>query len=112
VIDIPATIAAIAAVITAVGVIVNAVLIFRTQRAAREAKETAVESKAELVVVGNQIRTLGKAVDGRLTKLLETTEAAMLAKGRDEGFASEKKRAGDEKQTLDTAVKKANGGKT
>jgi hypothetical protein len=109
VIDIPATIAAVAAVITAVGVIVNAVLIFRAAHEARAAKQASAESKAELILVGREVRTLGKAVDGRLSKLLETTEAAMLAQGREEGTATEKARAASEQTNIDSALKSANG---
>jgi hypothetical protein len=62
---------------------------------AAAAKLAAEESKAEVIKVGDKVYELGKAVDGRLSKLLALTEAAALDRGRLEGAATEKARQED-----------------
>ena len=54
------------------------------------AAEEAAASKAEIVKVGSQLFTLGANVDGRLSKLLATTEALAHAQGVAEGRATER----------------------
>jgi hypothetical protein len=58
---------------------------FRADRAAKAAEAAAglaVANKATLIEIKGQIYELGKAVDGRLSKLLEQTEARGKAEGR------------------------------
>ena len=88
--DLPATIAAVTALVVAIGAFVLNLLKNRgTERAAIRAAEaaeassaSAAESKVTLVEIKGQIFELGKAVDGRLSKLLEQTEARGKAEGR------------------------------
>ena len=54
----------------------------RATKAAEAAKAAAEDGKATLVDIKGQIFELGKAVDGRLSKLLEQTEARGKAEGR------------------------------
>ena len=54
----------------------------RATKAAEAARLAAEDSKSTLIEVKGQIYELGKAVDGRLSKLLEQTEARGKAEGR------------------------------
>ena len=49
-------------------------------------------TRAEVISTKNGIFELGKRVDGRLTRLLELTEAAARAEGRLQGAKEEKAR--------------------
>ena len=117
--DLPATIAAFTALIVAVGAFVLNFLKDRhAERAARAAEHaaTAAElaaasaelSNAKLVEIDGKIFNLGKAVDGKLTKLLDLTREAALAKGRLEGAAIEKADAADKADEA-TAARRRNG---
>jgi len=55
---------------------------WRNRKVAEAAKLAAEDSKSTLIEVKGQIFELGKAVDGRLSKLLEQTEARGKAEGR------------------------------
>ena len=92
VIDIPATITAIGAVVAAVGVILTAWWAYR-------AKTQASEATAQITVVGKDVYELGKRVDGRLTELLDAaaakgvTDAALArAEGQAEGEQKQRDR--------------------
>jgi len=69
-------------------------------QAAKDAKEAAELSKAEIVAVGDKVFQVGKAIDGRLTELLASREAGALARGRLEGEATEKARASEKADNL------------
>ena len=99
--DAPATIAAITALLVAVGAFVlnflkerasekAAAAAVRAAAAAESAREAAEANNAQLAEIDGKIYKLGKAVDGKLTKLLDLTREAALAKGRLEGQATEK----------------------
>ena len=67
----------------------------RAADAAEASAKTSAENKAEIIAIGDKVYELGKAVDGRLTKLLALTESAALDRGRLEGAAKKKARQED-----------------
>jgi hypothetical protein len=96
-VDVPATIAAIGAVISAIGVILIAYWAYRGKVEAEKAAATALQAKSttednntRLIVLDQQVFKLGKQVDGQLTALLELTEKAAHAAGKLEGQRDEK----------------------
>lgn len=95
----------VAGVLVAIGTLLGSVgalvLTLRNGRKQAEAKEAAVvaaqaaeAAKNEITVINGQIRQLGIAVDGRLSKLIEQIELRALAEGKALGKAEE---AADEK---------------
>jgi len=92
-IDWPATITALGALITAVGVIFIAFLNYRradNEAVHRKAQELLLkQGNSELVRTNEGIFELGKQLDGRLQELLEVTESAARAKGVLEGRAAQ-----------------------
>lgn len=88
--ELPATIAAVTALIVAVGTFVLNLLKNRnTEKAAERAavageaaKTAAEESKAAVVAVDGKIFALGKQLDGQLSKLLDEIKKGAYAKGR------------------------------
>jgi hypothetical protein len=93
-IDWPATITALGALVTAVGVIVIAFLNYRRGIVADLAetveKELLEAQNAELVQTKGGIYQLGKKLDGRLQELLQLTEISARAQGVLEGRAAQK----------------------
>jgi hypothetical protein len=107
-VDLPATITALGALVTAVGVIVLGWLSYRAKAAASRAAEKATSAESEaiasrelldgkLIELDGKVFTLGRAVDGRLSKLLELAEAnakiretSARAEGKLEGAADER----------------------
>jgi len=102
-IDWPATITALGALITAVGVIVIAFLNYRRaehERVHRAAQEELLrDGNTELVRTNKGIFALGKQLDGRLQELLEVTESAARAQGVLEGRAAQEANNIAEKET-------------
>jgi hypothetical protein len=117
--DLAATITSLGALILALGTFITAVgaawLAWRNSRRADDARvkaavdaeaarveaaaaalkaamaaEAAAEAKVEIVKVGNGLFELGKAVDGRLTQLIEEIRVSEFAKGKLEGEAGTK----------------------
>jgi hemin uptake protein HemP len=101
VVDVPATITAVGAVVTAVGVILLGYWAYRGKVKASDAadkaadaavsaeaaKDAAKSAEGKLIEIDGKIYTLTKTVDGKLTKLLDLTREAALAKGNLAGRA-------------------------
>jgi hypothetical protein len=81
-------IAALAALVAAVGGIVAALLAYRAHGKATEAVN-------ELVIVKGQIHEVGAAVDGRLAELLRMAQALSHAEGVALGEQSQRDRAAE-----------------
>ena len=110
-IDVPATIAAIGGIISAVGVILIAYWAYRGKveaekaaATAREAKQVTDDNNSRLVKVGDEVYRLGKQVDGQLTALLELTERAAHAAGKLEGQRDEKIAQARSTRTTDNEI--------
>ena len=87
------TITAIGTLVAAIGAVVIGYRNSRKADAAKEkataaaaaaliAKEAAEDSKKEIIATKDGVFEVGKAIDGRLTELLEITKQAALAEGR------------------------------
>ena len=74
-VDLPATITAIGALVTALGVILVAYWAYRGKERASKAADLAADAKKEIVAVGDKLYLLDKRVDGRLTELLAQARA-------------------------------------
>lgn len=108
-VDLPATITAIASVVAAIGLIVTSVLAYLSRRATQLAAEratiaadaavaaqTAAESaKKEIVATANGIFEVGKKLDGRLTELLASETALARAQGIAQGEQAQRDRAAE-----------------
>lgn len=88
-IDLPATITALASAIAAVGVILAAWWAYR-------AKERASEAADKITIIGSEVYELGKRVDGRLTELL--TAQAQKHMAEEKVARAEGVRAGEQAQ--------------
>jgi gamma-glutamyl:cysteine ligase YbdK (ATP-grasp superfamily) len=117
--DVPATLAAITALIVAVGAFVLNFLKERASEraekaaaravvAAEAAKAAAESNDAKLIEIDGKISTLGKAVDGRLTALIKSLEenanirvTAAKASGKLEGKAEAVAEASDKAAAAD-----------
>ena len=89
--DIPATITALGAFVTAVGVIVIAYWSYRGKERASRAADDAADAKKEIIAVGDKLYLLDRRVDGRLTELLEGIRAEGISAAslaRAEGVAA------------------------
>lgn len=86
--DLALVITAVAALVAAVGGIVAAAL-------ASRAKVAADNNASELVVVGDQVRALGKRMDGPLSELLVTTRALARAEGVAAGEQAQRDRTAE-----------------
>ncbi len=100
--DLPATITAIGALVTAVGVILIAYWSYRGKEGASKAADLANDAKKEIIAVGNKVYLLEKRVDGRLTELIEgvraegvSASALARAEGKAEGEQAQRDRAAD-----------------
>jgi len=100
--DIPATLTASAAVVTALGVILIAYWSYRGKERASKAADFAEDATRAIVAIGDKLYTLDKRVDGRLTQLLEQVRsegliAADLARseGRAQGEQAQRDRASE-----------------
>ena len=71
------TITALAALVAAIGAIVATVLAYRARRVVEDID-------AKVILIGGEVREVGRRIDGRLTQLLKST--GDLARG--EGFAA------------------------
>jgi hypothetical protein len=109
VVDLPATITAIASVIAAIGLIVTGVLAYLARRATLAAAERATvaadaavaaqlaaeSSKKAIVATQDGIFELGKQIDGRLSELLKSSSALARAEGVAQGEQAQRDRAAD-----------------
>ena len=101
-VDIPATITAIGALVTALGVVLIAYWSYRGKERASRAADLAADATKAIVAIGDTIYLLDKRVDGRLTQLLEQVRsegvvAADLARseGRAQGEQAQRDRASE-----------------
>jgi hypothetical protein len=86
--DVAANITAVAALVAAIGGIVAAVLSYRARRR--------VEDVEALVInIDGEVREVGRRIDGRLSKLLETTGALARAEGVAQGEQAQRDRTSD-----------------
>jgi hypothetical protein len=84
------------AIISAVGLILAAVVGLATQlivRRLNEAKTVAERSAAVLIEVGDKVFAVGEQVDGRLSELLREARALARAEGVAQGEQSQRDRA-------------------
>ena len=72
--------------------LVGAVSAWRARAEAKAARIAAEQSKDGLAVVGGNVYNLGKAVDGRLSELLASTEKMARAEGHAAGEQSQRDR--------------------
>ena len=98
--DVPAIIAALGGVVTAVGVILVGYWAYRAKERAADAAEAAAKAAAEanaarseIMVVGDKIVEVGKALDGRLSELLREARATARAEGMAAGEQAQRDRA-------------------
>lgn len=108
-VDLPATITAIASVVAAVGLIVTSVLAYLSRRATQRAAERATiaadaavaaqaaaeASKKAIVATQDGIFELGKQIDGRLSELLKSSAALARAEGVAQGEQAQRDRSAE-----------------
>lgn len=92
-IDIPATIAAVGTLVTAVGTILIAFWAYRAKTHAARAAELAASNKGDIAVVQGEVREVGSRIDGRLTALLKSSSDLARAEGVAQGEQSERDRS-------------------
>lgn len=91
-IDWPAVITALGALVTAIGAILIGYWSYRAKERATAAATTSADNKKEIVQVKGDVFMVGERIDGRLTKLLELTEKAAFQAGKLEGIQFEQAR--------------------
>lgn len=89
--DLPATLTALGALVTAVGVILIAYWAYRSKERATRAVEAAAEAarltaqgNEEIQLIHGEVREIGARIDGRLSELLKSS----IAQARAEGIAT------------------------
>lgn len=97
--DIPATLTALASLVIAIGVIVSAVLSYRTRQAtaaasaaSANAQRAAEASQAEVIAIKGEVYEIGKRIDGRLSELLTEQTGRARAEGITFGEQAERDR--------------------
>ncbi len=98
-IDIPATITALGAFVTAVGIILAAYWSYRAKERATTAAQLGKDNKDKIVELDGKLYKLGENVDGRLTALLASSVAAARAEGVSAGEQSQRDRQSDRSTT-------------
>jgi hypothetical protein len=92
-IDLPGTITALSLLVTAIGAILAAYWSYRAKQATKDNKAAIDDTKTEIVATKAGLFELGKAVDGRLSKLLEVSISNARAEGIATGEQSQRDRS-------------------
>ena len=89
--EVPATITALGALVTAVGVILIAFWAYRAKVKATEAADRTVKLDRVLIDISDKVYALDERVDGRLSELLKSNREkseALIVAARAEGIAT------------------------